>query len=232
MLLIRRLTLLALLAVLVAGPTSAQSLPLPARPAKAIQPQGTDGNSCSESPHPQAVSAEVSVCVDAQLQTDVQNTPGVHLDVTVLPENDPEMFAAKDQNQFASRAQPTGVTSWGPQPIAVERLETPPVPSESASSFPGQLPAIAMLPPTEVAGNTSPNLTAASTLDRKLARVRIRKQQEASLQHSRALQEGLDQLCQQMHLSTLECRLKLKNQKQSAPSYTAQTAKSYHQPQH
>jgi hypothetical protein len=231
--LIRRLSLLVLLAVLlavlIAGPASAQSLPPPTGLAKAIQLQSTDAISCSEPPHPQSVNAEVDLCVNALVKTDVQETPGVRLDVTVLPENDPEMLAMPDPNEFPSRAPLTRTTSWGPPAIGVQKLSTSRALSESARPPPEQFSAIAILASTEVQDNASLDLTKASELDRNLARARIRKQEEARLRQSRQLQRDLNEQCRQMHLSTLECRLKLKDQKLATVGHRAVPANSSRQ---
>lgn len=224
--LIRRLSLLVLLAVLVAGSTSAQSLPPPTGSAKAIQLQTTDGISCSEPPYRQSVNVEVNLCVDRLVDADAQGIPGVRLDVTVLPENDPELLATTDENQFASRPQPAGATFWGPLSIRARGLATTPALSESASSSPAPLPAVTILPSTEIEDSPSLTFASASTLDRKLTRARLRTQEEAKLRRSRQLQRDLNEQCLQMHLSDLECSLKLKSQKLSAIGQAGQSARS------
>lgn len=227
--LILRLSLLVLLAVLVAGPTSAQSLPSPAGPAKAIQLQSTEGLSCSEPPHPQSANAEVNLCVDALVRADVQDTPGARLDVTVLPENDPELLPTPDEQQFASRAQPARATTWSPQAMRAQELATAPTFSESASSSAVYLPAVAIPASTEVDDSVSLDPAAASTLDRKLARARFRTQEESKLRQSRQLQRDLNEQCRQIHLSNLECRLKLKDQKLATVGHRAVPANSSRQ---
>ena len=224
--LICRLSLLVLLAVLVAKSTPAQSAPPPVRPAKAIYLQTTDGISCSEPPHPQSVDTEVDLCVNALVKANVQDTPGVRLDVTVLPENDPELLASPDESQFASRPQLPDATSWSHQPIGSPVLETAPVPAPPAAQLP--VPS-ATLSAAEPGDGSSIDLASLSTPGRKLARARIRTQEEARQRQSRQLQKDLNEQCRQMHVSNLECRLKLKNQKVSAIGQAGQSATS--QPQ-
>ncbi len=210
--LIRHLSLLVLLAVLIAGTTSAQSMPPPTGSAKAIPSQSADGTSCSEPPHPQSVNADVDLCVDALVKADVQDAPGVRLDVIVLPGNDPELLASQDKNRVASRHQLPSATSWGPQRFRQE-LGATPTPSESASLSPAQSPAFTIRPSPEVADNTSLDLVNVSILDRNLARARVRKQEEARLRQSRQMARDQKEQCRQINLSNLECRLQLKNQK-------------------
>lgn len=224
--LIRPLSLLVLPVVLVAGPTSAQSLPPPAGPAKAIQLQSTDGISCSAPPPPQSVNAEVNLCVDALVQADVQDTPGIRLDVTVLPENDPEVLASPYANQFTSRSPPPGATSWSQQLIRSPVLETAPAPALPAAQLP-VLPAT--LSAAEPGDRPSIDLASLSTQDRKLARAHIRTQEEARLRQSRQRQKDLNEQCRQMHGSNLECRLKLKSQKLATSGHRTALANSSQQ---
>jgi hypothetical protein len=221
--LIRRLSLLVLLAGPVAGPASAQSLPPPTGPAKAIQLQSTDGISCSEPPYPQSVNGEVNICVDALVKADVQDTPGLRLVVTVLPENDPELLTSPYANRFTSRSPPPGATSWSQQPIGSPVLETAPVPAPPAAQLP--VPS-ATLSAAEPGDGSSIDLASLSTQDRKLARARILTQEEARQRQSRQLQKDLNEQCRQMHGGDLECRSKLKSQKLATSGHRTALANS------
>jgi len=204
--LIRR-SLLSLLAVLVAETTLAQSMPVTAG---SKRPQHASSVACPEPSNPQAVAAEVNLCNDRLIDADVQDIPGARLDLNVVPQNDPELLAAPDENQFPSPARPPGATSWSPHAtLATASIATPAVSRSTGPSVlqPSAAPALA---PAEAAGNSSFDLASASTLARKLTRNRLRTQEEARLRQSRQQQKDLNQVCRQMHLSDLECRLKLK----------------------
>jgi hypothetical protein len=227
--LIHRLSLLAPLASLLAAAASAQSPPPPAGTVQAMQQPSTESILCLEPSSPQAVAAAVELCVDRLVKANTQEIPGARLDVAALPENDLELLSTPDQNQFVSPPRPPGVTSWSPKAIAIQPLATTPAISESPGSSALQLPAVTILASTEVDDSASLDLVSASSLDRKLNRARVRAQQEARLRRARQAQKDLDQQCRQMHLSNLECRLKLKNQKQSPLGHTDQIAQSHRQ---
>lgn len=223
--LIHRLSLPALLAVLVAAAALAQSVSPTTGAARAMQLQSANSTFCPEPPNPQAVSAAVNLCMDCLIRADVQDVPGVRLDQNVLPGNDPELLAIPEQNQFASRPQMAGATSWRPLAIRPQRLGATPTLSGPASSSAVQLPALAILASTEVDNSVSLDFAYASTLDRKLSRARSRKQAEEQRRQSRELQKDLGEQCRQLHLSDLECRLKLRTQKLSAIGHTDRIAK-------
>jgi len=145
------------------------------------------------------------------------------LDVTVLPENDPELLASPDESQFASRPQLPDATSWSHQPIGSPVLETAPVPALPAAQLP-VLPAT--LSAAEPGDRYSIDLASLSTHDRKLARARIRTQEEARQRQSRQLQKDLNEQCRQMHGGDLECRSKLKSQKLATSGHRTALANS------
>jgi hypothetical protein len=214
--LIRRLSSSVLLAGLIALAASAQSVSPTIRTAKAVQLQSIDSIFCSEPLNPQAVSAAVNLCMDRLVRADVQEIPGVRLDLNVVPANDPELLATPGQNQFASRPQLAGATLWGPQAIRARGLEAIPTVSGPDSWSAVQLPAAPILAPTEIDNSAPLDFASASTLARKLSRARSRKQVQEKQHQSRQLQKDLGDHCRQLHLSDLECRLTLKTQKLSA----------------
>jgi len=227
--LIRTLILSMLLAGLSVEAASAQSIPITA---KATQPEDTNGPACSEPANPQALNAEVNLCIDRLVKAYVQDIPGARLDVTVSLQNDLELLPTPDENQLAPRTQPVRATSWSPQAMRTQGLATAPAFSESATSSAVHLPAVTIWASTEIEDSASLTFASASTLDRKLTRARLRTQEEAKLRQSRQLQRDLNEHCRQMHLSNIECRLKLKNQKLSAIGHTGQSARSQPQANH
>jgi hypothetical protein len=224
--LIRFLSLLLLFTALASEAATAQSAARVTRGAAAArQPQVPDPASvCSEPSDPRAVNADINLCVDRLVKADVQDVPGVGLDLNVFPYNDPELLSTPQENLFAPRPkvpsftswvpQP-GSTSWGPRPANVEVLQ--PEPDEPApEKMPSptvQAPGMPLLTDTTATlDELSPGLGPMPDTQWKLKRARARKAAEDKRRQSREQQKRFETHCRQLHLSDLECRLKLKSE--------------------
>jgi hypothetical protein len=221
--LIRFLSLLLLFAALTAEAVTAQSVPATPGMTAAGQQQSRSAAVCSEPSDPRAVNAEVNLCVDRLVKADVQDVPGVLLDRNVFPYNDPEMLSPPQENLSAPRPKVSSVTSWGPQPgftswgprpanvDASQPESNQPVP-EAMPSPTLQLPEPPLLDDTTVTQDqTSPASGSAAELQWKRKRARAREAEEDRRRQSREQQKRFEAQCRRLHLSNLECRLKLKS---------------------
>ncbi len=222
--LIRFLSLLVLFAALVAEAVTAQSVPGTAAAAAVGQQRSRPTTVCSELTDPRAVNADVNLCVDRLVKADVQDVPGARVDRNVSLYNDPELLSPPQENLFAPRPKVPSVTSWGPQPGFTSwgpkpaKLEIPqpepdePVP-EATSSPTLQLSEPSLLTDATVIQNEpSPGLGPVPDTQWKLKRARAQKAEEDRRRQSHEQQKRFETHCRQLHLSDLECRLKLKSE--------------------
>jgi hypothetical protein len=223
---------LTLLFGLLAGVVSAQST-LPATGVvRPMQSGDIDYSLCTLPSIPRAASAAVDRCVSRLIKADVQDMPGARVDVNLTTRHDDQTVSPLDAIQFAARPQPRVATSWGVSPTEID------APGSTAALSIGAKPS----PPSSLFGSSPPIITAsaegsppdagsAATLNRKLTRLLVRKQEEAKLRQTREAERSLAQECQQLHLSELECKLKLREQK-LAMAGSIDSGKPRQQPNH
>ncbi|SRR5579875_349037 len=226
-----RFLLLVLLVALLAEAAMAQNATRASGTAAARQPQALDpATVCSEPSDPRAVSADVNLCVDRLVKADVQDVPGARVDRSLFPDNDPELLSPPQGNLPAPRPKAPSLTSWGPSPSftswglqpgltlwgprPANAGALPPEADKAVSEAPvspaAPLPEAPLLTDTTIIPDEpSPDHDSSSVPRWKLKRAQAREEEERRRRLSRELQKRFDAQCRQLHLSDLQCRLKL-----------------------
>jgi len=203
-----RIRSLPILMVCSMGPVWAQNT-LTLDPTSAMgRARSLEESACPYHPNPPAVDVAVDACVDRLVKADVEELPGVRLNPALLPADDPELRATLQAKQPARPAQPPAATSWVVTP-ANAFVDTVSPAAELTASSAGPLTTVPS--PAEIVATEptdSVDLGSVSALHLKLARARLRRQQERGRRQLVELQKRLEQQCQQLLFTNVECQSK------------------------
>ena len=214
---VRILIWLAVLAVTRAA--LAQDAPSVSDAYDAWQPARPNNAVCSEPSAPQAVHAAVDRCVDSLVRSDLEHELGILRDDAVVPD-DPDLPNSPDMKPFTTRAGTTGASSWAPMALRRQKPQAASQSQGATDPFVLRLPSSASLSNTTDIDETLPSESVPpSTIAQGLARARHQREVARTQRHLTLPDTTQDQVCRQLHLSQLECRLKLKDQKVAATSH-------------
>ena len=177
--------------------------------------QDADNYFCRESPDGSAVKASVNLCLDRQLNADVQDVAGTRLNPNALPDDDPELLATPVAKK-SNRAPPATTSSWQPKPAQTGFLDTASQFRASDAFLP--VPRLTITNRIEDSDSNPSDSPAPSLMQQQLARARARAQHEERRRRTREEQNSFHQQCSRLHMSDLNCRLRLRRQKLSALS--------------
>jgi len=216
-----RIVLAFLVALVAATGAFAQDVRPDAGSSEAWQHDLATHNPCSEPSNPQVVNAGVDRCADALVKAEVQEIPGIRLDETAVPQDDPELLLSPDQQGLGSRAHVQGATSWAPKAVRPQKTLLPPLQQSSGEEFVVRLPQVNTSTGEETGEALPSEIAPLNPVRRRLARNRVQKRDATKHPHSHTSEQNPDPACRPLQLSPLECRLKLKEQKLSATNHFA-----------